>query len=76
MQDIQCLSQHGQSPFEIAALTSLWPPSSIDGTHAVFPASATAEGAPFNGRPFPATASAEGPQLNAAPSPLTQRLVP
>ena len=35
----------------------------------VFPATASAEGAQFNGRPFPATAWAEGPQLNAAPSP-------
>src|SRR5262245_24804099 len=33
------------------------------------PATVSAEGAQFNGRPFPATAWAEGPQLNAAPSP-------
>src|SRR5215831_2162147 len=34
----------------------------------VFPATASAKGAQFNGRSFPATAWAEGPQLNAAPS--------
>src|SRR5215831_591659 len=35
MQDIQRLSPHGQSPFEIATLTSLCPPSSINGTRAM-----------------------------------------
>jgi hypothetical protein len=37
----------------------------------MFPASATAEGAQFNGAPFPATASAEGAQFNGAPFPAT-----
>src|SRR5262249_25316360 len=32
------------------------------------PATASAEGAQFNGRPFPATASAEGAQFNGPPS--------
>jgi hypothetical protein len=33
------------------------------------PATVSAEGAQFNGRPFPATVSAEGRQFNGAPSP-------
>ena len=34
----------------------------------MFPASATAEGAQFNGTPFPASATAEGAQFNVPPS--------
>ena len=37
----------------------------------MFPASATAEGAQFNGAPFPASATAEGAQFNVPPFPAT-----
>jgi hypothetical protein len=39
----------------------------------MFPATTSAEGAQFNGRPFPATASAEGAQFNGRPSLVTLR---
>ena len=40
-----------------------------DYLHALPPATASAEGAQFNGRPFPASVTAEGRQFNGAPSP-------
>src|SRR5262249_27703725 len=44
----------------------VWDNETGDG---MFPATVSAEGAQFNGRPFPATAWAEGAQLNGRPSP-------
>jgi hypothetical protein len=41
---------------------------SATGAQRLFPATASAEGAQFNGRPFPASATAEGAQLNVPPS--------